>query len=274
MIKEFFRSMIKIFVPPATRWLPRSYFGLRYLNPKLFNSDSVILDAGCGYGSVAVKLAKNKIQVIGVDVLESKVLTARQLARKAGVDRKAEFMVGSMTNLVFPNNFFDAAISLDAIEFVEDDKKAFEELARVLKPSGRLIVSVLHKNLEFEDENFSPEQKLLRKLVPEILRTKKQPYHGKNWLIATAQDKMIQDGRLRNYTVEDIGLKASPWFEVVRSQYIIKRFSRLAMDVTYSIKGAEFFKPFIFPLSMAMDRAFCQKNHGFAFIIEMKKNNV
>lgn len=273
-MRQIFKSICKTFVPPSTRWLPRFYFGLKYLNLKSLKPDAFILDAGCGGGQIVAKVAQNNIKVIGIDVSRDKILAARENVKKIKDNKRIGFVVGSMENLPFPNNSFDVAISLDAIEFVKNDKKAFEEFARVLKPSGRLIVSALHKNLELEDKNLFLEQKLLRKLVPEILRTKKQPYNGKNWLIATAEDKMRQDGRFRNYTIEDIAHKAGLWFKVIRSQYIIKRFSRLAMDFTYSIKGAEVFKPFIFPLSMAMDKIFCRKNDGFAFIIEMKKINV
>jgi len=273
VIKKSFKSICKIFVPPITRWLPRFYFGLKYLNLKSFKPNGIILDAGCSYGPIAIKIAKNNIQTIGIDLLEAKISVAREIALKIKNSKKINFLVSNMINLPFPDDFFDAVIALDSIEFVKNDKKAFQEFYRVLKPSGRLIVSVLHKTLESEDKNLSPEQKLLRKLLPKILYTKKQPYNGKNLLIATAKDKMKKDGRFRNYTIEDIEKKIAPYFKITRSEYIIKRFSRLCMDITYSIKGANFLKPFLFTFAIAMDKIFCKKNKGFAIIVEMKKNN-
>ena len=49
---------------------------------------------------------------------------------------------GSITNLPFPDNSFDAVCAFDVIEHVEDDKLAVGEVARVCKPGGKVFITV------------------------------------------------------------------------------------------------------------------------------------
>lgn len=61
---------------------------------------------------------------------------------------------GEITALPYPDGFFDLVTACDVIEHVEDDRRAFAELTRVLKPGGCLIFSVpLHpaRWTEFDD---------------------------------------------------------------------------------------------------------------------------
>ena len=218
-----------------------------------------------------LQLSRQDLEIIGVDYREKNCKIAEQNVNQFAKNKRINLITASLVNLPFPDNYFDAIISLDVIEFIEDDASAFKELARVLKPAGKLIVTVLHSNLEREDENLSFEQRFLRKVTPWFFLTKGQPYNEKNWLKASAFDKYKQDGRRRNYSIEDIEAKTSGQLRIVRSQYMIKRFFRFAMDITYSFKGATCLKPFIFPVALALDAIFCRKNQGYAMILELRK---
>lgn len=270
MIEKVLKSICKIFVPPATYWLPRYYYALKYLNLKSLKPNNVVLDAACGQGLITIKIAKNNIRTIGVDASEAAISGARKNAKKVKNNKKVDFRVAEITNLPFPNNFFDAVISLDTIEYIENDMRTFEEFARVLKSKGTLVVSVPHQIAEFEDENMFPEQKLLRKMVPRSFQIPLTD-NGKSWLEETAKEKIIRDKRLRGYTIEDVEKKSAPWFNVIHSRFGLKRFSRLATDITYSIKGFDLLKSLIFPLARQMDEIFCKKDEGFLLIVKMEK---
>jgi ubiquinone/menaquinone biosynthesis C-methylase UbiE len=244
---------------------------LKYLNQKSLPAQARILDAGCGQGKALLQLSRQNLEIIGVDNCENNCKIAGQNVNQFAKNKQINLVNASLTNLPFPNDYFDAIISLDVIEFIGDDASAFKELARVLKPSGKLIVSVLHKNLETEDDNFSFEQRLFRKLLPRWLLAKHQLYNGKNWLKASAADRFKRDGRFRNYTLEDIQQKVGNGLKLVRSQYMIKGFFRLAMDITYSIKGGDWLKPLVFPIALALDAIFCRRKPGYAIIMEFKK---
>jgi len=93
-----------------------------------------ILDAGCGSGRNMVELARYG-SVTGVEISPVSVEAAR--ARGVG-----EVLQGSITDLPFEDASFDAAVSLDVIEHLEDDRAALRELRRVVVPGGALLVTV------------------------------------------------------------------------------------------------------------------------------------
>jgi len=271
MVKNFFLKIIKSIVPSSSRWLPRCYYGLKYLNLKALPAHARILDAGCGQGKMLLQFHRTDVDIVGVDSCDKTITRAGQNVNQLAKNKKINLVTASLVKLPFPDNYFDAIISLDVIEFIEDDASAFKELARVLNPVGKLIVTVLHSNLELEDGNLSFEQRFLRRVTPNFFLTKGQPYNGKNWLNADAFDKFKQDGRCRNYSIEDIEKKISGKLKIVRSQYMIKRFFRLAMDITYSLKGTTCLRPFIFPMALAFDAIFCKRKSGYAIILEFQK---
>lgn len=103
--------------------------------PKLFQKGEHVLDVGCGDGAVGEYLVKNlKVSAVGVDISESAVKSAKERGIKAQV-----FDVGK--SLPFKDNTFDAVFWGDNIEHLFDPKKVALEINRVLKPSGRLIIS-------------------------------------------------------------------------------------------------------------------------------------
>ena len=94
-----------------------------------------ILDAGCGSGRNMVELARRG-SVTGVEPASASLEAAR--ARKAGA-----VVAGSLDDpLPFDDASFHLAVALDVLEHVEDDRAALRELARVLVPGGRLLVTV------------------------------------------------------------------------------------------------------------------------------------
>ncbi len=95
-----------------------------------------ILDAGCGTGA-NLQLLQAYGRAIGIDLSEQAIRFCR--GRGLAADRA---LVGSVTELPFPNSYFDLAVSFDVLCNVPDEGTAFAELARVLKPGGRLIVQL------------------------------------------------------------------------------------------------------------------------------------
>jgi SAM-dependent methyltransferase len=94
-----------------------------------------ILDAGCGSGRNMVALARRGT-VTGVELAPASL----QIARERGV---GDVLPGSLAEpLPFGDGAFDLAVALDVLEHVDDDAAALRELARVLAPGGRLLVTV------------------------------------------------------------------------------------------------------------------------------------
>jgi SAM-dependent methyltransferase len=94
-----------------------------------------ILDAGCGSGRNMVELARRG-PVTGVELASQSLEVARR--RNLG-----PVLEGSLDEpLPLADGAFDLAVALDVLEHVRDDGAALRELARVLTPGGRLLVTV------------------------------------------------------------------------------------------------------------------------------------
>ncbi|MCK5243251.1 class I SAM-dependent methyltransferase [bacterium] len=92
-----------------------------------------VLDAGCGSGYVSDGLAP-RLQLMGVDIEDAAIAFCKE-------HRKGEFLKADLTKLPFSENTFDLILFTNTIEHLEDPQPVLSELARVLKPRGRLLVT-------------------------------------------------------------------------------------------------------------------------------------
>jgi SAM-dependent methyltransferase len=100
------------------------------------SGSSDVLDIGCGAGnSYAPRVAQHARSYVGVDVSAQAV----ELARAAGLDAR---VVGDAAALPFRDASFDTTICIEVLEHLFSPHLAAAEASRVLRPGGRLVVSV------------------------------------------------------------------------------------------------------------------------------------
>lgn len=110
----------------------------RYLAAKSYVSGMKVLDVACGegYGSNLMKTWGAK-SVIGVDVSKEALEKANKNFAQEGV----EFINHSAEELPFEDNSFDVVISLETIEHLDHPEKFIQEIKRVVKPDGTILIS-------------------------------------------------------------------------------------------------------------------------------------
>lgn len=99
-----------------------------------------VLDIGCGSGALTAELLRSGREVVAQDASERMVaLTDRHLAT-LGLSAE-DVRLGTVESLE-EREAFDGVVALDVIEHIEDDLAALGRLRAVLRPSGRLVLSV------------------------------------------------------------------------------------------------------------------------------------
>ncbi len=100
-----------------------------------------VLDLGCGDGAFALDLARHGARVIGLDAATPRVALAAESARQAGVS--ACFAVAEAKALPLPAAAFDRVLVVAMLCFVANPAPVMAEIARVLRPGGRLVLGEL-----------------------------------------------------------------------------------------------------------------------------------
>jgi ubiquinone/menaquinone biosynthesis C-methylase UbiE len=100
-----------------------------------------VLDAGCGPGSLARKLAREVAFAYGCDADGGMIEQAQKLADEEGL-RNVEFRVGALPDLPYPSDRFDAVTATNVIFLQRNPQAAVQGMARVCKPNG--IVAMLN----------------------------------------------------------------------------------------------------------------------------------
>lgn len=103
-----------------------------------------VLEVGCGNGFVLSRFASKGALVTGVDITPTGVELCKK--RFSLFDLKGEFIVADAQHLPFEDNSFDMICSMGVLHHVPDTEKAVSEIYRVLKPGGRFLIMLYHRN--------------------------------------------------------------------------------------------------------------------------------
>jgi len=141
----------RIFDPwpyPYDRWfetpigeLIKSYESKLVLDLLRPSDGDRILDAGCGTGIFTRDIIAAGSTVTGLDV--SFPMLIRTADKFSG--RSIFLVQGDMRGLPFRDEVFDKSVSVTAIEFIQEARRAVDELFRVTRPGGLIVVATLNR---------------------------------------------------------------------------------------------------------------------------------
>jgi SAM-dependent methyltransferase len=120
----------------AEQLLPASIVTVDIADP---TPGETVVDVGCGTGNAALLAAERGATVIGVDPAERLLEVAAQAADDRDLD--AEFVFGEAASIPLSNAEADAVVSVFGVIFAPDPAAAAAELARVTKPSARIVLA-------------------------------------------------------------------------------------------------------------------------------------
>jgi 2-polyprenyl-3-methyl-5-hydroxy-6-metoxy-1,4-benzoquinol methylase len=99
-----------------------------------------VLNAGCGSGELSLILAALGHTVVGIDPAPEYIDVARRNADRAGM-RACVFEVSTIEQLGAERTF-DCVVATDVLEHIEDDRAAIRKLSRLVRPDGKVIITV------------------------------------------------------------------------------------------------------------------------------------
>lgn len=104
-----------------------------------------VLDIGCHHGTYSRKLSAHCAHTIGLDISKEHLLVA-----KGTVSSRVELVQASAESLPFKDSAFDAVICIETLEHISEHQRAVEEISRVLRPGGRVVVTMPNKLCPFQ----------------------------------------------------------------------------------------------------------------------------
>lgn len=127
--------------------------------------DELILDVGCGTGRDLIELVKTGCKCIGIDFSGKMIEESKKELSKNGITA-VELETGDATNLRFPDRMFDKVFASEVLEHIPDYNRAISEMARVLKPSGCLVITTPNRRSIYGFDRYVIREKLLRRKWP------------------------------------------------------------------------------------------------------------
>ena len=123
-----------------------------------------VLEIGCGLGTDGAQFAEAGADYTGIDLTEAAVELARR--RFELFDLPGKFQTADAENLAFPDESFDLVYSHGVLHHTPATGKAIQEIHRVLRPRGRAVVMLYHR----DSYNYRVNISLLRRAGAQLLR--------------------------------------------------------------------------------------------------------
>jgi ubiquinone/menaquinone biosynthesis C-methylase UbiE len=136
----------------VSRWPLFSFFRFLTISRlKKYEPNGILVDAGCGPGYLVLDLANNfpDLKIVGVDISAQMLALAQKRLSRIGCDRRVTFQEADVSDLPLGENSIDFVVSTLSLHHWIEPRTTMEEIYRVLKPGGRILIFDLRRDEPF-----------------------------------------------------------------------------------------------------------------------------
>lgn len=132
------------------------------------DAPATVLDVGCGIGGTSRYIAKKfpSATVTGITISPEQQRRATELAKERNIPN-AKFELCDALDMKYPDNSFDLVWACESGEHMPDKEKYVQEMTRVLKPGGRIVIATWCQREEGDKPFTAAERKTLDYLYGE-----------------------------------------------------------------------------------------------------------
>jgi ubiquinone/menaquinone biosynthesis C-methylase UbiE len=214
---------------------------LQYVHDANSEPGARVLEIGCGAGHLTVELAGSGLRVEALDASQAMVQAASARVREAGLKESVEVSVADVHALPFAPGTFDLVVAVGVIPWLHAPAAAIEEMARVLREEGRLILTADNRArlTTFTDPREILAQTPLRRAYHAVRR---RPGVAMSRLDSPRTiDRLLGSARLQVLSRRTVGFGpltflGRPLFGSMRSIRIHRRLQALADSDTTAIR--------------------------------------
>ena len=141
---------------------------------------STVLEAGCGTGQLSIALSRFNRDIHSIDISKGSLIEAKKFISKNSIKNITLYRM-NLFNLFFAENTFDVIISNGVLHHTQNAKLAFNNLCKILKVNGIIVVGlynkfgrIFHNFRKLLINNFSRRFDFLDKRLNEPLSVKKK----------------------------------------------------------------------------------------------------
>ncbi len=168
-------------------------------------ASDLVLDVGCGLGGTARHLAEQyNCKVVGIDLTDEYISVGKKLTELVGLSDRVELLQGNALDIPHEDETFDIVWTEHVQMNIADKARFYSEIARVLKPGGRLLFHDIFRGAGHA------------------------PFYPAPWAEDESISALATEAEARS-TIEQVGLEVDQW--LVKVQESIGFFKRVSAQI-------------------------------------------
>ena len=175
----------------------QAQYGLLVEEIAALRKDGALLDVGAGPGWLLIRLHAKcpAMRLVGMDISSAMIVQARKNVAASDAAGRIEMQVGSAEKLPFADASFDLIVSSGSAHHWKDAAGGLNEMHRVLRPGGRVLIYDLVKALPADVRREAVRRFGRFRIAMLWLHTFEEPFYSADDLISLARASRFRDGR-------------------------------------------------------------------------------